>query len=263
MKLSFEKPYCFIDLETTGTSTTTDKIVSIAILKINKGFDFITYGIPNDNSEKFYSLVNPVLPLIPAAATAVHGITNDMVKDQPTFQEIANQILKLINDTVIVTYNGNSFDVPLLFNEFERAAKIWDYRQNTFIDACNIFKTKEPRTLEAAYKFYTLAEMTNAHNAMNDVYATFDVFINQMLKYEDLPGKPEELALYSNYNKPLLDIAGKFTTDDKGVVVFNFGQHKGKPAKSEKLYLEWIIGPKATFSRDTKLVAQRLLNNEL
>lgn len=262
MKLTFDRPAVFIDLETTGTSVVTDKIVSIAIMKFKKGFDFLNDSLIAEGIEDFQSLVNPIFP-IPAAATAVHGITNEMVKGQPAFAEIANQVLKLINDTIIITYNGNSFDVPLLFAEFDRANKIWDYRQNVFIDACNIFKQKEPRTLAAAYKFYCGEELEGAHNANKDVIATFGVFAAQMLKYEDLPVVPEELALYSNYNKRVLDLAGKFVYNDKDEIVFSFGKHKDKKAAYEIDYLQWILKPTSDFTTDTKNIARRLLNKEL
>lgn len=265
MKLSLERPLVFFDTETTGTTPMTDRIVSICLVRFPKGFEILNTAIDWPVT-KINTLINPIFP-IPKAATDIHGITDEMVKGKPTFGEMAKEILSFIEGCDIVAYNGNSFDIPLLYNEFNRASIVWDYTQHNFIDPCNIFKKKEPRTLEAAYKFYLGADMNEdgikAHDAFNDVKATIDVFCQQLIKYEDLPGTAKELALYSNYDKPLLDISGKFTIDDTGDIVFNFGQHKGKKAKSEVSYLDWMVNnPKASFNPDTKAIAKKLLYPE-
>jgi DNA polymerase-3 subunit epsilon len=258
MKLSFDQPACFIDLETTGVSIINDRIVSIAAHVIKPGFDFGNDILCEKDVQKKYTLVNPIFP-IPQAATDVHGITNEMVKDAPTFRQISKSFLEFIQPCIIITYNGNNFDVPLLIAEFDRAQLAWDYQKQIFIDTCTIFKRKQPRDLSAAYNFYTKDVMQDAHNAEADVKATVAIFQGQINLHEDLPTTAKELSIYSNMDKPIVDVSGKFSTDPEGNIIFNFGKHVGKKAITEKQYLEWMITPKAEFAPDTKAVARKIL----
>lgn len=250
-KLNLQKPICFIDLETTGTSTSEDRIVEIAILKVTQLEATMT-------EESKCLKINPQIP-IPKGASDVHGITDEMVKDAPTFKQISKGVLEFIEDCDIAGFNIIAFDVPLLFNEFERVGVNWDYKSHMLIDVCNIFKIREERTLSAAVQFYCNEKHEDAHGAEGDNEATKKVFFRQLEMYQDLPSDIVELSLYSNYGKQVVDINGFFVKDESGEIIFRTGKHKGKVAKKEKDYLQWMTGPKATFSSDTKKIAQQLL----
>lgn len=251
--IKFNRPVVFFDLETTGTDVRKDRIVEISMMKV----DYPNLNETNCGGDSRTRKINPGIP-IPKQASDVHGITDEIVKDQPTFARIAKGVFEFMDGCDIIGYNSLNFDVPLLYNEFLRAGIDWDYRKVNFIDVCNIFKIKEQRTLSAAVKFYLNQEHTDAHGAEADVLATINVFEEQVNRYQMREMTPEELALFSNYDRPLLDVSGKFTMDAEGDIVFNFGQHKGKKAKSEPSYLSWMIN-KGDFSLDTLKIASQLL----
>ncbi len=247
--MNFDKQICFLDLETTGTNPQKDRIVEIAIVKCDA--DLLEF-------EERVKRINPTV-IIPSGAIGVHGITNEEVKDCPTFQQLAKGIFDFISGCDIAGYNSNNYDVPMLYAEFIRAGIIWDYSDVRFIDVCNVFKIKESRTLSAAVKFYCDKEHEDAHGALADVNATIDVLRHQLDRYPDFKKMNiHELALFSNYDKPILDISGKFTTDSDGDIIFNFGQHKGKKAKSELSYLDWMLN-KGDFTQDTKNIILKIL----
>lgn len=246
--MKFDRPICFLDLETTGVNPQKDRIVEIAIVKCD--IDLLGY-------EEKVKRVNPEMK-IPQSASDVHGITDEMVKDEPGFKAFARGIFDFISGCDIAGYNSNNYDVPMLYAEFLRAGITWDYSGVNFIDVCNIFKIKEARTLSAAVKFYLNQTHEGAHGALADVHATIDVFQTQLVQYELEKMTPHELALFSNYDKTILDISGKFTTDNDGDIIFNFGQHKGKKAKSELSYLDWMMN-KGDFTEDTKMIIRKIL----
>jgi|SRR5690606_33400511 DNA polymerase-3 subunit epsilon len=244
--MKFNKPIVWFDLETTGLDKQNDRIVQIAIIRIQED------GTPFE----FTSLINPGIP-IPKEASDVHGITDDMVKDQPTFVQLMPKIGRFFSgDIAIGGYNSNSFDIPFLVNEMSRAGFTIDLTNVPFIDPLNIFKRKEERTLEAAMKFYCGKQLEGAHDALNDVKATIEVFMAQHERYE-LPNDLSELDLYCNYDKKRADIQGVFTIDDEGDYVFCQGKHIGKKAKTEKSYLKWMIS--ADFPKDAKEIALSLV----
>ena len=243
---SLERPICFIDLETTGTDTERSMIVEICVLKI----------MPDGTEDVRTMLINPGIP-IPAEATAVHGITDEDVKGKPTFAAISKALLQHIEGCDIAGFNSNRFDVPLLAAMFERVGLSWDWRKINLIDVRNIFVQKEERTLSAGVKFYLGRNHDEAHSAEADVVETKNILLAQLSRYEDLPKDFKELALYSNYGKEIIDLAGKFQYNEAGEIVFTFGPHIGKPAKSEKGFLQWMLTK--DFTKDTKNVAQRIL----
>jgi DNA polymerase-3 subunit epsilon len=246
MKLKLKRPLCFFDLEATGLNTQTDRIVEIAICKIH----------PDYSKEVLTLLVNPGCP-IPAEASSIHGIYDADVSEKPTFHELADQLYTFLEQSDIGGFNSNSFDVPLLFHEFARAGKYWDYQQFAMIDAGNIFKRKEPRTLSAAYQFYCGTDLENAHSAEADILATVDVFLNQLERYPDLPLEIDALHSFCNYDRKILDLSGKFTLDQEGDIVFNFGSKKGNKAKNDLSYVSWMYGK--DFAPDTMKVCEGLL----
>ena len=243
------KPISFLDLESTGTDRKTARIVEIAIVRVNL----------DGSRDSFSSLVNPGIP-IPAEASAIHGITDDMVKDAPALSTIIPIITSALEGSDIGGFNSNNYDIPLLYLELARCGYNWNLSDVSFIDVCTVFKRKEERTLSAAVKFYCGREHEGAHGAIADVNATIDVFISQLGMYEDIRTyNNQQISFYCNYDKPRADLDGKFTVDNDGDYVFTFGKHKGIKAKSPecKDYLAWMIS--GDFLPDTKDLATLIL----
>ena len=246
MKELLKRPIVFFDTETTGVDVETDRIVEIAVCKI----------MPDGNKLIKTQLFNPEMP-IPSAASDVHGITDEMVKDAPTFKQKAKGIHDFIEGCDLAGYNSNVFDIPLLYNEFTRSGIDWDYSKVHFIDVFNIYKINHPRTLSEVYRKYTGNILNDAHSAEADILATVEIFEHQ-LNVHELPYSVPELALYSNYDKPVIDLAGKFTTDENGVILLNFGKSKGQPAHKNIDFLQWML--KGNFSNDTLKIARRIIS---
>jgi len=248
MYLNFTRPIAFFDLETTGTDTVKDKIVEIAVTKL----------FPDQSRETLSMRINPEIP-IPAAATAVHGISNEDVAHCATWAEVAPRIHQHIQGCDLGGFNSNRFDIPFIYAQFLSVNIEWDYTAHEAIDVREIFVQKESRTLAAAVKFYTGVDLVDAHSAEADINATVDVFIEQIKKYPDLPGTVPELALFCNYGRKVADLSGKFAYNDKDQLVFTFGTHKDKVASTEIGYLDWML--KGNFPPDTKKVIRGILES--
>ena len=224
MELKLNRPIAFFDLETTGIKVATDRIVEISIVKI------LVNGTTEINTQR----VNPTIP-IPSEVTSIHGITNDDVKDEPTFSEIANSIVQFLSNCDLAGYNSNKFDIPLLVEEFLRAGIDFDLKGRRCIDIQNIFHKMEPRTLIAAYKFYCGKELINAHSAEADTLATYEILKNQLDIYKDIQYKDKN----GNVSSPIVndiaalhefssvtknaDLVGHIIFNNKNEEVFNFG----------------------------------------
>lgn len=249
----FDQPAAFIDLETTDKDPEVARIVEISIIKI----------MPSSGRDSRTMRLNPDI-MIPKEASDIHGITDEMVKDQPRFAQIAKALIGHLADcSYLFHFNGNHYDMPVLVAEFHRAGVEWDYTKYLSIDACTIFKRKEERTLTAAVKFYLDKSHEDAHGAQADTEATIDVFAAQMDRYADLKQMTlEELALYSNYDKKAVDIAGKLYYNESNRVCISFGKHKDKDLyrvfKEDPRYFDWLLGPKCEMSKDFKNWIRRL-----
>lgn len=253
MKLNLSKPLCFFDLETTGVQVASDRIVEISILKV----------FPNGNKESLTLRVNPEIP-IPAQTTAVHGITDEMVANEPTFKELAPRVYDMIKDSDLAGFNSNRFDIPLLAEELLRAEIDFDLKKALAVDVQTIFHKKEKRTLEAAYKFYCDKNLDNAHSAEADTMATYEVLKAQLGRYDDLENDVNFLAQYSKH-KEFVDFAGYIAYNDKKEEVFSFGKHRGKRVvdvlEQEPGYFGWLLN--ADFPLYTKRVLTRIRLQEL
>ena len=216
MNLKLEKPIVFFDLETTGLQIATDRIVEISILKI----------LPNGNKESKTWLVNPTIP-IPAETTAIHGISNEQVANEPTFKELAVEISTLINNCNLAGYNSNKFDIPLLAEEFLRAEVKFSMDGRKAIDVQNIFHKLEQRTLVAAYKFYCDKDLTNAHSAKADTTATYEILLAQLDRYDEIKNDINFLSEYSQIGDKRVDVAGFIRFNKEGQEVLSFGKYKG------------------------------------
>lgn len=244
--MELQKPILFFDIETTGTDKTNDRIVEISMLKMFEDKDH----------EIKTARVNPGIE-IPKAASDVHGITNEDVKDCPTFKQLAKGIISFIDGCDIAGFNSNAFDVPFLYNEFYRAGVEWDYTGVNFIDVGNIFKRQNERTLGAAYKEYCGKTLDNAHSAEADIIATMEVFKAQLSRHADLPSSVSELAKYSNFDRDIVDLGGCFSKDVDGDYIFNFGKHKGLKCKDNISYISWMLGQ--SFLPDTHKICKQLI----
>jgi len=254
--LQLTRPIAFIDLETTGVSLSTDRIVEIAIIKL----------LPDGSRQVKRKLINPEMP-IPKASSDIHGISDDMVKDAPTFKQVANEVKMFIDGCDLGGYNSNRFDIPILMEEFLRVGLDVDLSKRKMVDVQHIFYTMEPRTLSAAYKFFCEKELVDAHSAEADVSATIDVFLAQLEKYKKL-GNTVESVLGVIGEEKIVDYARRFGYDDKGVEIFNFGKYKGKAVseilKAEPQYYDWMMRgdfPLHTKQKLTEIFNKTLLKN--
>lgn len=247
-KLNLKRPLVFIDLETTGTNIGTDRIVEIALLKIQ----------PNGNRESKTLRINPTVP-IPVESSRIHGITDQDVQDCPTFHDAARDLQAFMGGADLAGYNSNKFDIPLLIEEFTRSGVHFEIADRKLIDVQNIFHKMEQRTLSAAYKFYCGKELVNAHSAEADTFATFEVLEAQLEKYDSLQAEVEWLAQFSSMNKNV-DLAGRIVYNDKGEEVFNFGKYKGRLVseifRNEPSYYDWMM--KGDFATNTKNVITQI-----
>ena len=244
MPLILDKPLAIFDLEATGLNITKERIVQIAILKIN----------PDGSEEKFESIINPEIE-ISEEVTKIHGIKNEDLINAPTFAQIADKIVEFINNADLAGYNSNKFDIPLLAEELLRAGNKFDISTKRFVDVQNIFHKMEQRTLVAALKFYCNKELVNAHNAMSDTTATWEVLKAQLEKYPELEGNIEYLSKFTK-NGNTIDFAGRLAYNDKNEPIYNFGKHKGKTIKEvnqiEPGYYSWFVPPQTDFPLHTK-----------
>ena len=233
MKLNLKNPIVFFDLETTGINIAADRIVEIAWLKVDL----------NGNETSKTQRINPEMP-IPENVTAIHGISNEDVKDAPTFNEIARTLAKEIEGCDLAGYNSIRFDIPLLAEEFLRAGVDIDLSKRKFVDVQVIFMKMEPRTLTAAYKFFAGKELSDAHSAEADTLATYEVLQSQLDRYPNLENDIGKLAEFSAHNRNV-DFAGRIVYNEDDVEVFNFGKYKGKPVrevlKSDPGYFGWMM----------------------
>lgn len=232
--MKLDRPLSFFDLETTGTDVANDKIVSIAVSKF----------LPDGSVIEKYMLLNPGIP-IPAEATAVHGLTDEMVKDAPLFKQISRSLYNFLSDTDLGGYNISRFDVPLLCEEFMRCEIPFFELGFKVVDPYVIFVRKEERNLSAAVKFYCDEDMEGAHDATADNLATLKVFRAQIERYPDLAEKSlEELDEFCADDKVRVDPAGNFVVDEEGDIIFARGKHKGDKCSEQMGYLKWMIGAK-------------------
>lgn len=261
MELNLKRPIAFFDLETTGIKVATDRIVEISIVKIH----------PNGQKEVKTRRVNPEMP-IPAETSAIHGIYDEDVRDEPTFKQLAKGLHQFLNNCDLAGFNSNRFDIPLLAEEFLRAEIDFDVDNRKLVDVQNIFHKMEQRTLVAAYKYYCDKDLENAHSAEADTFATYEVLKAQLDKYENVEFKDKSgnvskpivndisaLADFSEVNKSV-DLIGFIIYNENNEEVINFGKHKGRLVseifKTETSYYDWMM--KGDFPLSTKRVITRL-----
>lgn len=253
MELNLSRSLIFFDIESTGLNIPTDSIVELCFVKIFPGGEekIKTWRIkPWDYEKRTQRHINP-------EASKVNGITDDMLRECPTFYEVADEIAEWIKDSDLAGFNSAKFDLPMLAEEFERVKLAGkdlgvNLHEPVMVDVQNIYHSMEPRNLKAAYRFYCGGDLENAHTAEADTVATYKVLKAQLDKYDTLKNDVKALSSYAP--KKNVDFSGLLVQNEKGEVVINFGKHKGKTAKevfrTEPAYFAWI--QQGSFTLDTK-----------
>lgn len=251
--IKLEKPLVVFDLETTGLSINLDRIVEIAYLKI----------MPNGVVFKSDILLNPEMN-IPEEAIEVHGITNEDVKDKPTFKRVAQDLWGVFCDCSYGGFNILTFDLPILRREFLRVGLDFDFTQAKIIDSKTVYHAMEPRTLSAAYKFYCGKEHTEAHSALADVEVTAEILKQQLKQYKQISDWDFIYKLHHEPNNRYVDNERKFYWRD-GQAYFSFSKYRDRAlseiAEKDRGFLEWIIS--ADFSEETKNIIKKALGGEM
>ena len=252
MPLLLTRPLAFIDLETTGVNLASDRIVEIAIVKIS----------PDGSRQVKRKLINPQIP-IPKSSSDIHGISDEMVKDAPSFKQVANEFKQFSENSDLAGYNSNRFDLPMLMEEFLRAGLEFDITDRKLLDVQRIYHMMEPRTLSAALRFYCEKNLENAHSAEADAAATLDILQAQVEKYQQLGSTVESIIQFTG-EEEIVDFARRFIMEN-GIEIFNFGKHKGRPVadvlKLEPQYYDWMM--KGDFPMHTKQKLTEILNRTL
>ncbi len=248
MFIDIRRPLVFFDLETTGINTTHDRIVEIYLIKL----------MPDGEEIHRRELLNPGIP-IPEGASKIHGITDEDVKDQPSFKDIAPDLARFLDNCDFAGFNSNRFDFPMLVEEFLRHQIEFDIENRKFIDVQRIYHVMEPRNLAAALRYYCNKELVDAHSAKADTEATYEILKAQLGRYEQLESNLEFLHQFSGQSN-LVDLAGRIIKNEKGEACFNFGKHKGKTVQQvfsqDPSYYDWMM--KGDFALQTKQVLTRL-----
>jgi DNA polymerase-3 subunit epsilon len=244
MELNLKKPLVILDLETTGVSIATDRIVEISALKV----------LPGGAEDWLTMRLNPGIPISPEA-TRIHGISDADVANAPHFKDVAKRIASFLEGCDLAGFNSMKFDIPILCEEFLRVNFDFNPAKHRYVDVQVIFHKKEQRTLGAAYRFYCNRELENAHSAQADAAATYEILKAQLDRYPDLENDIEKLSSFSAFNNNA-DLAGRIVFNEQGKEIFNFGKHKGKPVelvfKEEPSYYSWMMN--GDFPLNTKQV---------
>ncbi len=249
MKLNIHRPLAFFDLETTGINVAKDRIVEIAILKVQA-----------DGKEVAYKKrLNPTIP-ISQESTSIHGISDEDVKDEATFADLAMEINLFLKDCDLAGYNSDRFDIPMLMEEFLRVNVKFSLEDRRLIDVQTIFHLMEQRTLSAAYKFYCKKKLVDAHNAMADVQATYEILQSQLDYYSNLKNDMVFISEFTRKNAKFADLNGRVAFNGKGEEVFNFGKFKGvkvvEAFAKEPGYYHWMMN--GDFPQYTKIVISKI-----
>lgn len=262
LNLTHTKPLAFVKIQTTGLNPETDRIVELSITRVE----------PDGKTKTGTRLVNPGIQ-IPAEATKLNGITNEMVKDKPTFKDIAENIGKFLEGCDFVGFNIGRFDLRFLSEEFNRAEVEFTLLGRKVLDIANIYHTMEPRDLSAAYSFYCGKTNDGNVNSEKTTEMYFGIINSMMEKYKgkeftDKEGNVKKVeanidAINDGFNKhkKQLDIEGKIILNDAGRPVFTFGKYANQIVSDTLLkdepYYDWLVNA-STLPSDTKLVIKKI-----
>jgi len=250
--LKLDKPLVIFSLETTGPSISSDKIVALAYLKI----------IANGRIIKDNFLLNPEMQ-VSEESTAIHGITDKELLNQPTFKTKAREIWDIFNNCYYGGFNIIDFDLPLIRREFIRIGMDFEYSIKDVVDLRIIFNYMEPRTLSGTYKYYCRKEHINVHNPLADVEAMAEILDKQLKKYKAIRDREFINEINIPHEDKLVEHERKFYWRN-GEAYFNFSKYKGislaEIVKKDPRFLEWIL--KADFPEETKSFVKRALRKK-
>jgi DNA polymerase-3 subunit epsilon len=263
MKFNLDKNLVFFDIESTGLNVLKDRILQIALIKFTR---------EKEEPVELQMLINPGIP-ISEEAFAVHGISNEMLRNKPTFAQVAEEIFSFIGDADLAGYNSDRFDIPMLMEEFHRVGIQLDISHRRLLDVQKIFYKMEPRTLKAAYKLYCNKDLEDAHDALADVRATVDVLKGQIQRYENMdyidgdgvvqkaPIKNDISAIAGFISdESMLDVTQRLKYNSNKEIIFNFGKYAGQKVsevfKSEPNYYHWIM--EKEFSAQVKQIVKKI-----
>lgn len=251
--MKITEPLICFDLETTDANQDCG-IVEMAALKI----------YPDGRSERKVWLINPEKQIHPKA-TEVHGLSNVDVENKPTFKEVAVQIHNFISDAkIFMTYNGNSFDIPILYRHFAAVGIDWNPHEVVKIDVMDIVRKLKPRTLSAMFKEYVGEELEHAHSAEADTVAVLRLFYSIKQAHPEIGESPSEVVKWINDGEESgsLDVDGVFKKID-GNITFGKGKHAGEVVDlaKHKSYLEWQLrADNPPFLPDARAIISKFLN---
>ena len=259
MRLKLDRDVVFFDFEATGVDATRDRIVQIAMIRLS----------PAGSRRTYETLIDPEMP-IPAESTAVHKITDAMVRGGPRFREEAPKVVEFLRDADLGGFGVARYDVPLLLAEFKRVGVSFEMSGRRVLDALTVYHRMEPRNLAAAHAFYCGKPLANAHNAMADAEASLNVFLAQVEKYQgseerpNLPADVQGLHDFCGMSDPKNgDSRGKFVWRH-GEAAFNFGRYQTRPLaeilRSDPGYLHWLAANSAPEVAD---ICRKALAGEL
>lgn len=254
LQLNLRKPIVFFDLETTGLDIVHDRIIEYAFIKIS----------PNGKEESMSGRLNPEMP-VPIEASLIHGIYDEDLIGKPTFRQIARSLATFLEGCDLAGFNILRLDIPILVEEFLRAQVDFSLHNRHIVDVQRIFHLMEPRTLAAAYRFYCGQELEGAHSAEHDARATLEVLKAQVRRYEGkvikdkngkefVPVRNDIKSLHDLSQVRQVDLAGRFSYNENGQEIFNFGKYKGQVItevlKRDPGYYSWFM--EADFPRESK-----------
>jgi len=237
--MNITKPIIFFDVETTGLDIAKDRIVSIATIKISL----------DGSAEEKQILINPTIP-ISEEASAVHGITDDMVKDAPTFRQVSKSLFSYFEGCDLAGYNSDYYDLPLLMKEFNRCSIEFPTWEVNLVDVLKFEKTLNSNKLEEVYKRYTGKTLENAHDSLSDVKATFEVLMCQLEKYNKKDFSPSDIDIFCQGERKRFDLSGKLYINSKDEVCWAIGKYSNCPIDKDLSYLNWVL--QSDFPEETK-----------
>lgn len=267
LNIQLDRPLVFLDIESTGLNVLKDRILQLALIRYDKGDP-----VPRE----LFMLINPGIP-ISEEAFAVHGISNEMLRNKPTFEQVGQEIHAFIGEADLAGYNSDRFDVPMLMEEFNRVGLELDISKRRLIDVQKIFYKMEPRTLKAAYRLYCQGDLADAHDALADARATVEVLKGQIKRYENVDyvdgdGFVTPAPIQNDINtiarfiadESMLDVTQRLKYNAKGEVIFNFGKYAGQVVaavfRAEPNYYHWIM--EKDFSAQVKQIVKKIFESQ-
>ena len=244
--MNITKPIVFFDLETTGLDLSKDRAVSIATLKIDL----------EGKTEEKKILINPEMA-IPTSASDIHGITDEMVADAPTFKQISKSLFTYFEGCDVAGYNSDYYDVPLLMKEFSRCGIDFPTWELNLVDVLKFEKLLNPNNLGEVYNRYTGKVLEGAHDALNDIRATFEILMCQLEKHGKNDLTPQEIDLMCQGERKRFDVSGKTYLNANGEVCWSIGKNAHNPVTKDTAYLNWVLN--SDFPEETKTKLRTLL----